>query len=119
MRLAALLLCLAACGKDHGVPADAAADAPAMPDAPDASMVSAGCEKFGVTPVTVPAHVTGTLAGADLVAPQGCATIETSFGVESEGPDTVVALRDLVVGTSYVVKLTSASDLQFYVATGC
>src|SRR5207237_8742125 len=41
------------------------------------------------------------------------------FGVESAGPDSVVRVDGLVTGAAYVVHLTSHTDLNFYVVTGC
>ena len=91
-----------------------------MPDAPAAPPTEyAACEEFATQGVVVPAHVDGTLAGADVASPATCAVTDAPFGAESAGPDRVVPLRGLRAGTSYVVKLTSSSDLQFYVTTGC
>jgi hypothetical protein len=95
-----------------------------MPDAgvPDASVDTPpafpACREFSVVANTVPAHVTGSLSAADIQSPQ-CAAVDAPYGIESAGPDSVVALDDLVVGAAYRVRLRSASDLAFYVATGC
>lgn len=64
-------------------------------------------------------HMTGALAGADLVAPSACAVVDAPFGVESDGPDAVVPITGLVPGETYVVHLTASADLGFYVITGC
>src|SRR5690606_3845387 len=41
------------------------------------------------------------------------------YGVESAGPDAVVRIDGLTPGTAYVIKLESAADLAFYLASGC
>ena len=114
-----VLAALAACG---GASAPAQPDAPLPVDAhpmPDAPTALTACGEFGGAGVHVPAHVTGTLAGADLAAPAGCAVIDAPFGVASAGPDSVVRLDGLVVGTTYVVRVVAQSDLSFYVVDGC
>ena len=110
---------VAACGGGSNTPKinDAPPGSDAPPDTPpDAPGV---CVKFDVTPQMVPAHVNGAVAGADLQAPAHCAQIDAPYGVVSVGPDHVVEIGGLVVGTSYVVQLTATADLSFYVATGC
>ena len=118
---AALLLALAAAaGACGGGTSPGAPDAPPLADAPtDTPPSFAACAKFDAPGNPVPAHVAGALAGADLTAPAQCATIDAAFGVESAGPDAVVHLTGLVAGKPYVVHLTSAADLGFYVVTGC
>ena len=118
-RIAILVLLAAACGgggasstPDAALPSDAAAptgDATAFP----------ACAEFAAAAVQVPAHVTSVLAGADLASPTDCASIDAPFGVESAGPDKVIPLKGLVVGATYVVRVTSTDDLAFYVVTGC
>lgn len=114
---AVLLVTLAAqgCGGEGSVAPDApASDAPTQ-DAP----TFPACAEFGATPVGVPAHVISALDGADVASPTQCAAVEAPFGVESAGPDRVIPLSNLVVGTSYVVRVISTSDLAFYVTSGC
>ena len=115
-----VLVAVAACG--GGAPT-APPDAPLAVDAarpPDAPTGFTACgELTGATPHAVPAHVSGALAGADLSAPAACATIDAPFGVASAGPDSVVRLDGLIVGTTYVVQLAAQSDLSFYVVDGC
>jgi hypothetical protein len=119
-RLAVLVLLAAACGGGGGG-ASSTPDAAPVSDAPtggDATSFPA-CAEFSAAAVQVPAHVTSMLAGADLASPAACASIDAPFGVESAGPDQVIPLKGLVVGATYVVRVTSADDLSFYVATGC
>lgn len=117
MRLAVVVLtALAACG-DNGVQRE-----PDPPDAAppeDAAEVFPACAEFSTPATPVPAHVTGTVAGADLESPASCMVMDAPYGAESKGPDRVVPLVGLRAGTTYVVKLGSASDLGFYVTTGC
>jgi hypothetical protein len=104
---------LAACGEGAHVE-------PATPDAPaDETPVFPACAEFGAPRVAVPAHVMSTVAGADVESPGSCTTMDAPYGAESKGPDRVVPLSNLQTGTTYVVRLDSASDLGFYVATGC
>jgi hypothetical protein len=79
----------------------------------------AACREFGMTSAIVPAHVTGTLANADVQSPSQCNSVDAPYGIESAGPDAVIRLDGLVPGTAYVVQLDSPSDLAFYVASGC
>src|SRR5688500_20196700 len=67
----------------------------------------------------VPAHVIGSLAAADVQSPSQCTVVDAPYGIESAGPDAVIRIDGLVAGTAYIVRLTSTSDLAFYVATGC
>ena len=114
------LVLLAACGGGAATPAHDAAtgsgDAPAPPDAPGGF---AACTKFDTTPVQVPAHVLGAIAGADIEAPATCAVVDAPYGIVSGGPDAVVEVAGLAAGTSYVVHVSSQTDLSFYVVTGC
>ena len=117
MRLVGFLFMLvAACGDrapaapDTTLPDDAEVDTPVS---------FAACHEFDMTPISVPAHVTGTLAGSDLQSPSMCAAKDAPYGIESAGPDSVYLVTNLEAGTSYVVHLQSAADLAFYVVTGC
>lgn len=69
--------------------------------------------------MTVPVRVIGQLGTADVQSPAMCDEVEAPFGIESGGPDRVIPLDGLEPGVPYVVRLTSAADLAFYVATGC
>lgn len=116
-RAATLLIAVAACGAPADALTDAGApDAGAPTDAPD---TYAACAGFAQAGTPVPAHVTGAVATAAVEAPASCAVMDAPFGTESAGPDSVVLLTGLVPRTSYMVHLQSASDLLFYVATGC
>ena len=77
------------------------------------------CGEFGASSTNVPAHVTSTISGADVESPMSCATMDAPYGIESKGPDRVVPIGGLRVGTAYVVKLEATTDLGFYVTTGC
>lgn len=111
-------LLLAACGgggdapppPDGSVPADGSADG---------ATTFAACVEFASAPVTVPAHVVGQLGGSEVSSPSTCASVDAPFGIGSAGPDRVIALTGLVANAPYVVKLSSPSDLAFYVVTGC
>ena len=111
-----MLVSLAACsggGATHGV------DAP-PPDSPVVAPPEyPACSELTAPGHGLPAHVTGTLSGADLTAPASCTTVDAPYGIESAGPDSVVRLDGLAVGATYVVRLVSAADLAFYVVTGC
>lgn len=111
---------LAACG---GGGATGSPDAPVtvvdggMDDAPPSF---AACAQFTLdSGVPVPAHFTGQLGSSDVQSPAMCSVVDAPFGIESAGPDRVIPLTNLSPGAGYVVKLTSASDLSFYVVTGC
>jgi hypothetical protein len=94
-------------------------DAP-LPDAPiDMPPAYPACREFGGSAATVPAHVIGSLAAADVQSPTQCTAVDAPYGIESAGPDAVVRLDGLVPGTAYIVQLDSAEDLAFYVANGC
>lgn len=93
-----------------------------MPDAtvmPDAPPTFAACKEFNVAGATVPTHVVGALDASDVESPSACTEVDAPYGIESAGPDSVVRVDGLRVGTPYIVKLTSAADLAFYVASGC
>lgn len=109
---------LAACGGGGKDPL--APDAPASADAgADAPSVFAACSEFSAAGVPVPARVTSQLGNSDVESPSTCSVVDAPFGIESAGPDRVIPLTNLSPGAAYVVKLTSASDLAFYVVTGC
>lgn len=91
-------------------------DAPAMPDA---TPTFAACKEFSGPGASLPAHVVGALDASDVESPAACTDVDAPYGIESAGPDSVVRLDNLAIGTAYVVKLTSAADLAFYVVTGC
>ena len=119
MRLIAILGLLAAACGGGGAPSTTPDAAPTS-DAPVGDAMSfPACAEFSAAAVQVPAHVTSALAGADLASPTDCASIDAPFGVESAGGDTVIPLKGLVVGTTYVVRVTAGDDLAYYVATGC
>ncbi len=120
MRRAAVVLSVAcvagvACGDG---PATRPPDAGITEELPDAQTELAACREFTGPATTVPAHVVGTLARPDIQSPQ-CASVDAPYGIESSGADSVIALEGLAPGTAYIVELRSASDLAFYVATGC
>ena len=108
----------AACACGDGATPDTFDAAPQVDAAMDAP-VFAACTEFGTSGVTVPVHVVSTLGNADVQSPAACASVDAPFGIESAGPDRVIPLRNLIAGTAYVVRLTSADDLAFYVVTGC
>lgn len=122
--LAVAALALGACG-GHNTPklgVDGSSDEPDAPAAgSDAPAMYPACAEFASAPagVTLPAHVTGRLAGADVESPSSCTEVDAPFGIVSPGPDSVVRLDGLTPGQKYVVKLASDSDLAFYVVTGC
>lgn len=105
----------AACGDGAAVVPDAVVDTP-----PPDEIVFPGCAEFdSASAVTVPVRVIGQLGNADVTSPAMCEDVDAPFGIESGGPDRVIPLDGLVPGTPYIVRLTSSSDLAFYVATGC
>src|SRR5436190_7480427 len=81
----------------------------------------AACKEMATTPLTPPLHETGDVGGggADLIAPESCAIVDTPFALASGGVDRVVKLGGLVVGNEYGISLDSPADLAFYVVTGC
>ena len=106
---------VAACGDGAAVVPDAVTDAP-----PPDEVILPGCSEFAsASAVTVPVRVIGQLGDADVQSPATCAEVAAPFGIESNGPDRVIPLDGLVPGAPYIVRLTSPSDLAFYVATGC
>jgi hypothetical protein len=110
-----VLALVAACGDGASLVPDAL-----PPDAPpDAPPVFPACAEFSTPTTTLPAHVTSTLAGADVQSPSSCTETNAPYGVESRGADRVVPIAGLREGVRYVVKLESTSDLAFYVTTGC
>lgn len=119
------LVTAGACGGDPPVDPDAAEpppDAGPMPDAPD--IIYPACREVEdpvATIVALPALHAGDLdgAGADMTSPTGCDVVDAPFGIATAGVDAVYRVDGLVPGTTYVVRLSSASDLGFYVVTGC
>lgn len=110
------VLVAAACGGGTGVPtADGGASDATSGDA--ASYPA--CAGFDASAVSVPARVISALGTAEVESPAACASVNAPFGIESAGPDRVIPLTNLTAGTPYVVRVTSASDLAFYVVTGC
>jgi hypothetical protein len=110
---------LVACG-GGSTPAknDASPGGDAPPDTPPDTPTA--CSKVDdATAHMVPVHVSGAVAGSDLQPPMRCAMIDAPYGVVSAGPDAVVAITGLTVGSSYVVQLAGNADLSFYVVTGC
>lgn len=116
MRVLACALVVAACGGGGGGNAPDAAPPDVSIDTPPAYPA---CREFGGTSATVPAHVDGALATADVQSPSQCTAVDAPYGIESAGPDAVVRLDGLVPGTAYIVQLLSAEDLAFYIASGC
>src|SRR5439155_13683492 len=110
------LVLLAACGGGAATPG---ADAPPTDAPPDMPPGFAACDKFATTPVRVPAHVTGAIAGANIQAPATCTSVDAPYGILSGGPDSVVEVGGLAPGAAYIVHLAGAADLSFYVVTGC
>jgi hypothetical protein len=108
-----VLLVAAGCGS-HGT--TVASDAPAEVAPPDAGYPA--CREFDGPGMTLPVHVTGALSGADVTSPMQCPG-DAPYGLESAGPDSVIRIERLAIGATYVVHLRSASDLAFYVVTGC
>src|SRR5262245_34273395 len=101
VRLAIAALVLAACGGGGGMTPDAP-----PPDAPiDTPLMYPACREFKENSATIPAHVSGTLAAADVQSPSQCTAVDAPYGIESAGPDTVVRIDGLVPGTAYIVKL--------------
>jgi hypothetical protein len=115
LRLLAAAVVVAACGDGGSATPDAA-----QPDASiDTPPAYAACKEFGANSATVPAHVVGALATADVQSPSQCTAVDAPYGIESAGPDAVIRLDGLTPGTAYVVQLVSAEDLAFYIASGC
>jgi hypothetical protein len=115
VRLLVVALVLAACGGGGTTTPDAP-----PPDAPvDMPPAFPACREFGGNAATVPAHIVGSLASADVQSPTQCTSVDAPYGIESAGPDAVVRLDGLVPGTAYIVQLASAEDFAFYVTSGC
>src|SRR5688500_1959777 len=91
------------------------------PPAANAYPAAAGFTSPTTTTATLPLPYQDDLAdsGADIQAPEACRLVDAPFGMASPGADAAVAIDGLVAGTEYVVKLSAAEDLAFYVATGC
>src|SRR5258705_9776660 len=104
----------AACSGGNIATPDAGPDA-MPPDAPPPDAGPAACQEMATTPRTPPLHQTGTVVGggADLVAPDTCAIIDTPFALASGGVDRVIKLGGLVVGNEYGVSLGSPADPAF------
>ncbi|MCA9680346.1 MAG: hypothetical protein H6709_19010 [Kofleriaceae bacterium] len=126
--LAALATPWAGCG-GGGVPGDPPDATTTPPDAGDAPPDSPETQYPACREITtptlyvddLPAQLVGSLrdAGADLTSPTGCAVVDAPFGIATAGADAVYQLDNLVPGETYVARLSSASDLAFYVVTGC
>ena len=118
MRLVALACLVTAC---TAAPKTTAPDAPPATSPPDASGAPlTACGTFETPGVPVPMHTSGTLSGDSQVqSPNQCGVTNAPYGTETAGPDQVVLVTGLVQGMPYVVRLSSADDLLFYVATGC
>ncbi len=124
---------VASCGVLLALLSACSGDEPAADDGGTSSVADAGagepgdpaCREFA-DPVaelrSYPAMTSGDLggAGADLnVDPQQCAMTSVPFGAQAPGPDQVVSLSELEPGRMYGVRVSSQSDLAFYIATGC
>ena len=120
MRLSSRVLfaLLVAC---NAAPPAITPDAPPMTPPPgDAGAPLTACGAFDTPGVPVPMHTSGTLSGNSAVqSPSACNVTDAPYGTESAGPDQVVTVTGLTEGMPYVVRLSSADDLLFYVATGC
>jgi hypothetical protein len=117
--LAVLLALGGACGDDTSA-ADAGPTDDAFVSGVDAT---AACVEFGDPSHTLssfPGAFSGDLevAGADITI-DACTDEVAPFGVETPGPDDVLALTNLAGGTEYAVRLLSGDDLGFYVVTSC
>lgn len=92
---------------------------PDVPVTPDATPTFPACKEFTGPGAGLPAHVVGALDASDVESPAACTEVDAPYGIESAGPDSVVRIDGLAIGSPYIVKLTSAADLAFYVASGC
>lgn len=92
---------------------------PDAPEMPDAAPTFPACKEFSGPGASLPAHVVGALDASDVESPAACTEVDAPYGIESAGPDSVVRINGLTIGAPYIVKLTSAADLAFYVASGC
>ncbi|MFT3691745.1 MAG: hypothetical protein QM831_01305 [Kofleriaceae bacterium] len=116
LRCVLAFLVVAACSSNHH---DVPADAP-PPDAPvDTPTSYAACREFSDLGTSMPVHHAGMLDGADVESPNTCATTNAPYGINSAGPDAVTYISGLTPEMPYVVHVNSASDLAFYVVTGC
>jgi hypothetical protein len=102
------LVAAAACGDDSPAsPSDAANGACAMV----ANEIS-----------TYPGEYAGNVIGGgrDLTVSEGSCAIETGGQwYEPKGEDVIVKLSNLTPGADYVVNLTTANDLSFYITSDC
>ena len=116
---AALIALGSACGDDTAA-VDAGPFADALAPGIDAT---AACVEFGAPEQTIsafPGTFAGDLAAASAdISIESCTDERAPFGVETPGPDQVVALTNLAPGAEYAVRLLSGDDLGFYVATDC
>lgn len=106
-----LVLATAACGDDGGNN-----PTPDSPPGPTCATATAG----DIT--SYPGMFMGTTlgGGADLTAAEGaCATQTEDAWFDPLGEDVIIHLGGLTPGASYVVKLTTADDLSFYVTSSC
>jgi len=106
--LALCLVLIAACGDDSN---------PATPDAPGGACTGTVGEIL-----TYPGTFAGTVVGgvADLtVGEMDCTANTGDLWFDPVGEDVIVTLGGLTVGKSYLVSLTTADDLSFYVVGGC
>lgn len=92
---------------------------------PGPTATLSACEKVADPTAVVdayPAVYDGTLELASSSISVGidqCSVQIAPFGVETPGPDRVIALTNLNPGTEYVVRLFSKSDLAMYIMTSC
>jgi hypothetical protein len=126
-RICSLLLVLAsacgaaACNAGDARGPDGGVDAPGGDAGADAA--TGACAEFAAPaavfssyPATYDGTVTG--AGGDVGVLTGqCAEQRGYFN--PSGEDLVIRLDGLIAGTDYAVKLDGASDVSFYVASGC
>jgi hypothetical protein len=121
VRQIAVLLSLTLAGACGGDSASGKPDAPIVPDAPiDTPPTYPACADFSANSgISIPAHLVGSVAASDVQSPASCTSVDAPFGIESAGPDSVVRIDGLTPGNPYIVRLTSADDLAFYVASGC
>ena len=116
---------MGACGDDDGGDADAGISfIDASNETPvDAPPAPPACDEFAAPATTLstyPATYSGDTggAGADLEVASGVCTDERSY-YGQPGDDQVVALTGLTAASEYAIKITSAADISFYLATDC